>query len=210
MLHWFDSLLPNLPRYGYELVFLVVFLNNVGLPLPGETILLGAGFVLGRTAVPAWQPMVAGTAACFLGGICAFSLGRRLARSGLDRVRWLHLTPQRLAWPERVFKRHGAKTVFISRFIALLPPAATNLMAGMTNLTWPTFLLFNATGSAAFTVFYILLGYFFGKKWKLLQVWLGPTMPYVILIAIVLVALGFVFRKSLSATLQRGLNRITP
>jgi membrane protein DedA with SNARE-associated domain len=48
MLHWLDSLLPRLPHYGYALVFIVVFLNNVGFPLPGETILLGAGLVFGR------------------------------------------------------------------------------------------------------------------------------------------------------------------
>jgi membrane protein DedA with SNARE-associated domain len=203
MLHWFDSLLPHLPHYGYVLVFIVVFLNNVGLPLPGETILLGAGFVLGRAAGSLWEPMVAGTAACFLGGICAFTLGRRLGQSGLEKVHWLHLTPKRLAWPERMFKRHGAKTVFIARFIALFPPAATNLMAGMTKITQAKFLFFNATGSAAFTVFYILLGYFFGKRWKLLQAWLGPTMPYVILIAIVLIALGVIFRKALSGAVER-------
>jgi membrane protein DedA with SNARE-associated domain len=74
MLHWLHSLLPNLPHYGYVLVFIVAFLNNLGLPLPGETILLGAGFVLEKTADSLWQPVVAGTAACFLGGICAFEL----------------------------------------------------------------------------------------------------------------------------------------
>ena len=48
MLHWLHSMFPDVPHYGYVLVFLVVFLNNVGFPLPGETILLGAGFILGR------------------------------------------------------------------------------------------------------------------------------------------------------------------
>jgi membrane protein DedA with SNARE-associated domain len=72
MLHWLHSLLPHIPHYGYVLVFIVAFLNNLGVPLPGETILLGAGFALGKTADSLWQPMVAGTAACFLGGIGAF------------------------------------------------------------------------------------------------------------------------------------------
>ena len=43
MLHWLESLLPQLPHYGYVLVLIVVFLNNIGVPIPGETILLGAG-----------------------------------------------------------------------------------------------------------------------------------------------------------------------
>jgi membrane protein DedA with SNARE-associated domain len=109
MLHWLHSLLPHIPHYGYVLVFIVVFLNNLGVPLSGETIFLGAGFILGRVAGSLWQPMAAGTAACFLGGICSFWLGRRLGHTGLERVHWLHLTPKRLKWPERFFKRHGAK-----------------------------------------------------------------------------------------------------
>jgi membrane protein DedA with SNARE-associated domain len=203
MLHWLDSLLPHLPHYGYALVFIVVFLNNVGLPLPGETILLGAGFVLGRAAGSLWEPMLAGTSACFLGGICAFSLGRRLGHGSLEKIHWLHLTPKRLEWPQRFFKRHGAKTVFIARFIALFPPVAANLLAGMTKIPWPLFLSFNLTGSAVYTIVYILLGYFFGKKWKLIQAWLGPTALYVILVGIALIVLGFVFRHALSQYLAR-------
>ena len=197
-LHWLHSLLPHIPHYGYVLVFIVVFLNNLGVPLPGETILLGAGFVLGKTADSLWQPLVAGTVACFLGGICAFWLGRRLGHGGLEKIRWLHLTPERLRWPERFFERHGAKTVFIARFIFLFPPVAANLLAGMGKMPWRTFLFYNLTGSAAYTTSYILLGYFFGKKWKLLEAWLGPTALYLMLAAIVIVVLIVIFRHSVS------------
>jgi len=50
MLHWLQSLLPHIPHYGHVLVFIVVLLNNLGIPLPGETILFGAGFILGKAA----------------------------------------------------------------------------------------------------------------------------------------------------------------
>ena len=180
MLHWLHSLLPHIPHYGYVLVFIVAFLNNVGVPLPGETILLGAGFVLGKTAESLWQPVLAGTMACFMGGICSFWLGRRLGHGSLAKIHWLHLTPERMKWPEQFFKRHGAKTVFIARFIFLFPPVVVNLLAGMAKMPWRTFLFYNLTGSAAYTTTYILIGYFFGKKWKLLEAWLGPTAFYLI------------------------------
>ena len=188
----------HIPHYGYVLVFIVAFLNNLGFPLPGETILLGAGFVLGKTADSLWQPVVAGTVACFLGGICAFRLGRRLGRGSLERIRWLHLTPERLKWPEQFFKRHGAKTVFIARFIFLFPPVVVNLLAGMSKMPWRTFLFYNITGSAAYSTTYILIGYFFGKQWKLLEAWLGPTALYLICAGIVLMVLGVIFRHSVS------------
>jgi membrane protein DedA with SNARE-associated domain len=203
MLHWLHSLLPHMPHYGYVLVFIVAFLNNLGVPLPGETILLGAGFALGKTADSLWQPMVAGTAACFLGGIGAFLAGRQLGHSGLGKIHWLHLTPDRMKWPERLFKRHGDKTVFIARFIFLFPPVVVNLLAGMSKMPWRVFLFYNFTGSAAYATTYTLIGYFFGKKWKLIEAWLGPTALYLILAGIALIVLGVIFRKSFSEFLPR-------
>ena len=198
MLHWLHSLLPHIPHYGYVLVFIVAFLNNLGVPLPGETILLGAGFALGKTADSLWQPIAAGTTACFLGGISAFWMGRRLGHGGLAKIHWLHLTPKRMEWPERLFKRHGPKTVFIARFIFLFPPVVVNLLAGMSKMPWRAFLFYNLTGSAAYAATYTLIGYFFGKKWKLVETWLGPTALYLILTGIALIVLALFFRHSLS------------
>jgi membrane protein DedA with SNARE-associated domain len=207
MLHWLHELLPHIPHYGYVLVFVVAFLNNLGVPLPGETIVLGAGFVFGKTANSMWPPIMAGTAACFLGGICAFTLGRRLGLSGLEKIRWLHLTTKHLQWPEQFFKRHGAKTVFIARFIFLFPPVVVNLLAGMSKMPWRTFLFYNITGSAAYSTTYILLGYFFGKQWKRLESWLGPVPLYLILAIIILVVLAVHFRKSLSGLWARRFSK---
>ena len=203
MLHWLHSLLPHIPHYGYVLVFIVVFFNNLGFPLPGETILLGAGFVLGRNADSLWQPMVAGAAASFLGGCCAFWMGRGLGKGGLEKIRWLHLTSKKLKWPEDFFKRHGGKTVFIARFIALFPPVVVNLLAGMTKMRWRVFLFYNLTGSAAYSATYILAGYFFGRKWKMLEAWLGPTALYLIIAGVTLIVLGIIFRHALAGAWVR-------
>jgi membrane-associated protein len=159
---------------------------------------LGAGFVLGKTADSLWQPVVAGTAACFLGGICAFWMGRQLGRGGLEKIRWLHLTSERMKWPERFFKQHGNKTVFIARFIFLFPPVVVNLLAGMSQMRWRIFLFYNLTGSAAYATTYTLIGYFFGKQWKLLESWLGPTALYLIFAGLVIVAICLLFRHYLS------------
>ena len=197
LLHWLDRLLPELPHYGFALVFIVVFLSNIGVPFPGKVILFGAGFVWGRAAGSLWEPILAGTLASSLGGICVFWLGRRLGHSRLEKIRWLHLTPTRLEWPERFFKRHGDKTVFLARFIPVIPSAVATLLEGTTALSWPSYLWLNLAGSAAYTTVYIMLGYFLGKKWQLLQAWLGPTTLYATMAAIALIFLGIVFRKAL-------------
>jgi membrane protein DedA with SNARE-associated domain len=198
MFHALHSLLPHVPHYGSVLVFIAVLLNNLGIPVPGEAVLLGAGFILGQSAGSLWQPMLAGTAASFLGGLCAFWLGRRLGHGRLETIHWLHLTPERLKWPERYFQRHGAKAVFIARFIAIFPPIAANLLAGMTKMSWRLFIFYNLTGSAASTISYILIGYLFGRKWQLFEAWAGPAALYPILAAIALIVPAVIFRHALS------------
>jgi membrane protein DedA with SNARE-associated domain len=197
LLHWLDRLLPQLPHYGFALVFLVVLLSNIGVPFPAKVILFGAGFVWGRAAGSLWEPLLAGTSASFLGGICVFWLGRRLGHGRLIKIHWLHLTHKRLGWPERFFKRHGAKTVFLARFIPVLPTVVANLLEGTTTISWPTYLWLNLAGSAVYTIVYILLGYFLGRKWQLLQAWLGTTALYAIMAGIAVIVLGFMFRKVL-------------
>jgi membrane protein DedA with SNARE-associated domain len=208
MLHWLHSLLPHIPRYGFVFVFIVIFLNNIGVPMPGKTILFGAGFILGKTDASLWQPITAGAAACFLGGICAFWLGRRLGHGGLEKIHWLHLTPERLKWPESFFKRHGAKAVFIARFIPLFPPVAVNLLAGMTKMRWHIFLFYNLAISMVCGTSYILIGYFFGKRWKLFEAWLGPMALYLILAGTAFIVLGVIFRHSVSEVLMRAFNNM--
>jgi membrane protein DedA with SNARE-associated domain len=198
VLPWLQSLLPQIPEYGYVFVFIVVFLNNISVPLPGETILLGAGFYLGTVAASLWQPMVAGTVACSLGGICSFLMGRRLGHSHLEKVHWLHLSAKKLAWPEQFFNRHGAKAIFIARFIPLFPPVLANLFAGMSKVEWPVYLFYNITGSAAYTATYILIGYFFGKQWEIIEAWLSSETLYLILAGVALIILSVIFRHIFS------------
>lgn len=109
MNQWLDALLPLSPHDGVLVVFIALFLNNIGLPLPGETVLLGAGF---------------------LGGVCAFALGRRIHPNPLPDIRWLRRVLKRLERIESLFRQRGAVTVLVARFIPVLPPFAVNLLAG--------------------------------------------------------------------------------
>ena len=202
-MYWLHSLLPDLPHYGYVLVFIITFLNSLGLPLPGEPTLFGAGFVLGKDAISLWKPMAAGTAACFLGGVIAFGVGRRLHPGRIEKIHWLHLKHKNIKWMENFFKRQGAKAVFIARFVVLLPPLIPNLLAGVARMRWGVFLFYNITGSVVYVAIYIALGYFFGKKWKALEAWCGPTTVYLVLGGVTLLVLGIIFRSALYQLYRR-------
>ena len=189
---WLNSLFPH---YGNEIVFIITYLNSIGFPFPGEPILFGAGFILEREGIPLWGSIAAGITACFLGGESAFWLGRWLGHGRLKKIHWLHLTAKKFEWMKRFFKRYGPKTIFIARFIALLPPLVPNVLAGVAKMRWRTFLFYNLTGSAVYATLYILLGYYFGKQWVFLEAWLGPTAIYLILQVIVLIVLVVIIRR---------------
>src|SRR5437867_10040164 len=127
-------------RYGYAVVFVGVFLENTGLPVPGETALL-AGAALshfGRLTLP--RVIVTATAAAILGDNLGFFIGRRAGRGIAERHGWrIGLTRERLVLFDRFFSRHGAKTGFIARFITGRR-AFGACRAGASELRWPAVL----------------------------------------------------------------------
>jgi membrane protein DedA with SNARE-associated domain len=200
MIHHLHSLFLH---YGNPIVFIITYLNSIGFPFPGEPILFVAGFVLGKEGAALWGSIAVGTAACFLGGESAYWLGRWMGYSRLKKIHWLHLTAKRFEWMEHFFKIYGAKTIFIARFIALLPALIPNVLAGMAKMRWRVFLFYNLTGSVVYITLYILLGYLLGQHWSFLRSWLGPTAIYLILQGIVLVILIVLFRRFLYRLLVR-------
>ena len=193
MVHWFLSVLSH---GGYWVIFLVVFLNNLCFPIPGDTILLGAGFLSQKGDLSLWVSMVTGTAASFLGCTGGYWIGERLGHRLLTKMPWLHMTPKRIKHIEGFFEKYGPKAVFFARFVALLHPV-TGLLAGMWKTPLRPFLIYNLAGSACYAAIYILVGYFFGQRWELFKSWIGPVALYTILIATALSILGLFLRNAI-------------
>jgi len=195
VLDWLQSLVAH---HGYWVVFLVVFFNNLCLPVPGDTTLLGAGFLAGKGIFSFWVVVATGTGACFLGGNGGYWIGLRFGHRILKKIRLLQITPERVEKGERFFEKYGAKVVFFARFVALLHPV-TGLLAGMWKTPLRPFLFYNLAGALAYAVTYTLVGYFFGQKWELFKSWVGPIALYVLLIVVALLFLGLFLRRSIRA-----------
>ena len=118
-------------RYGYFVVFGGVFLENTGLPVPGETALL-AGAALahfGQLSLP--LVIVTAIAGATLGDNLGFYIGRHGGRTLAERHGWrVGLTPARLAEFDAFFQHHGPKTVFAARFITGLRVVGAVLAGG--------------------------------------------------------------------------------
>ena len=155
-------------QYGYAVVFLGVFLENSGLPVPGETILL-AGAALaqfGRLSlvwVIAWA--IAGAT---LGDNFGFFIGRRGGRRLAERF----IPTARMRDFDRYFERHGPKTVFAARFITGLRVVGA-ILAGGSGMQWRTFLVYNAAGAVVWSTTFGIVGYLLGKSWDTLERFVG-------------------------------------
>jgi membrane protein DedA with SNARE-associated domain len=178
-------LLDLFSRYGYAAVFVGVMLENAGLPVPGETALLaGAAFARFGELSLVWVIAVA-TAGAILGDNAGFLVGRRGGRSLAERHGWkVGLTPARLALFDAFFRRHGAKTVFIARFVTGLRVFGA-VLAGASGLRWRTFLFYNATGALVWCTTIGTAGYVLAYSWETLERWIGRSG----LIALAVVAL---------------------
>src|SRR5581483_7190388 len=111
MFHWFQSMLS---LYGYWAVFFVVFFNNLCFPIPGDSMLVGAGFLAEKGTLSFWGVVAAGTSACFLGGCGGYWIGFRFGRKFLITNRWLPITPKGARHWELFFDKFGPKFVFFA------------------------------------------------------------------------------------------------
>jgi membrane protein DedA with SNARE-associated domain len=151
--------------YGLFLLFALVAVESAGVPLPGETALIAAAVL----ATPqhhhysiVWVIVVAASGA-IVGDNIGYWIGRAGGRKLLERWEPLARYTRRALPPaERFFERHGAKTVFIGRFIAVLRVTAAWL-AGISKMSWWRFAAWNALGGIAWATLVGVLAYEFGK-----------------------------------------------
>jgi membrane protein DedA with SNARE-associated domain len=185
-------LLDLFARYGYFVIFGGVFLENTGLPVPGETTLL-AGAALahyGQLSLP--LVIVTAIAAAILGDNLGFFIGRRGGRRFAERHGWrVGLTPERLAEFDRFFQRHGPKTVFAARFITGLRVVGA-VLAGGSGMPWPTFLLYNATGAVVWCTVIAFAGYSLAYSWATLERWIGRSGLVALALLVIIGIIGVV------------------
>jgi LPXTG-motif cell wall-anchored protein len=167
--------------WGYVMVFAGIAIESSGIPFPGETVLLVASAIAASSARLHIEWVIVWAAAgAIIGDNCGYWAGREIGQPLLKKIGpILHFDEKKQDYLERYFEKHGAKTVFIARFIALLR-AWTAFFAGLHHMHYPTFLQWNALGGIIWATGAGLLGYFFGQNLPLLEKWLG-NFSYVLL-----------------------------
>jgi membrane protein DedA with SNARE-associated domain len=183
-------LLDLFAQYGYAAVFLGVFLENTGVPVPGETMVLAGGALAHLGSLKIGWVIVTATVAAICGDNLGFLIGRRGGRILAERHGWrVGLTQPRLVVFDQFFLRYGPATVFIARFVTGLRVFCA-VLAGASGLSWPTFLFYNAAGAIVWSTTIAAAGYALARSWERLERWIGRTGLVALLAVGVLVAVG--------------------
>jgi membrane protein DedA with SNARE-associated domain len=138
----FGSLAPLLDSYGYLAVGRLLFVEDFGVPAPGEAILIAAPVYAGTGQLNIALVVLIGFAAAVAGDSVGFAIGHFGGRALVLRFgRYAFLTEERLDKAERFFARHGGKVVTIARFVEGLRQA-NGIVAGLAGMRWSRFVLF--------------------------------------------------------------------
>ncbi|MEV5509719.1 DedA family protein [Streptomyces orinoci] len=158
-----SDLAPLLDHWGYLAVAVLVFIEDFGVPVPGETVMTAAAVYAGAGRLN----IVAVAVIAFLAAVAGDNVGYAIGRYGGHRLvvrygRYVMLTEERLAKAQAFFARHGGKVVTVARFIEGLRQV-NGIIAGLSEMPWRRFLAFNALGAALWVGAWVTLGYFAGQ-----------------------------------------------
>jgi membrane protein DedA with SNARE-associated domain len=181
-------------QHGLPLLFVVVMLESFGIPLPGETALILFGVLASQGNYSIASVIAIAAVAAIVGDNLGYWLiGRLGGRALFRRNRWLkRWSDSLLPRAERIMHRHGGKTVFFGRFIAILRFTAA-WVAGLGRMPWWQFLFWNAAGGIVWASTFGLVAYYGGKAVAdaIARYGLYAAAAAVVLIALAWVALHF-------------------
>jgi membrane protein DedA with SNARE-associated domain len=193
-----EFLHTEIPRliaaHGYWVVALLIGLESMGLPLPGESALVAAAIFAGTTGHLRIEWVVAAAiAGAILGDNVGYLLGRDVGFPLLLRLGpRIGITERKIKLGQYLFLRHGGKVVFFGRFVSILRILAA-FLAGANRMPWGWFLVCNATGGVVWASVYGVGAFLLGDQ--MLRLSRDVAIAGAILGAAVLIVLWRILRR---------------
>ncbi|MCP8940708.1 DedA family protein [Alsobacter sp. SYSU M60028] len=202
---WASEIPFWISSYGYVAIALIIGLESIGIPMPGETALVSGAIYAGVThRLSIESVIVAAAVGAAMGDNVGFWLGAKLGYPLLVRFGpAIRITEARLRLGKYLFLRHGTKIVFWGRFVALLRTLAA-FLAGANRMEWPRFLLANFAGAAVWASAVGSAAYLLGEE---IHRYLGPIGLVSLGIAVTAVFAGGVLMKRKEALWQAAADR---
>ena len=161
----FQTLSHFFQSYGYWVVFFGIMLENAGLPVPGETVLLFAGFLAFHGQLHLSRAILTAIAGATIGDSLGYAIGHFGGTALVRRLRGRFLMSARhYDRAQALVLKHGHWAVFVARFITGLRVLA-GPFAGAFLMPYPRFLLFNFSGAVVWAITIGYVGFLFGSNW---------------------------------------------
>ena len=157
------TLMPILTRYGYAAVFLLIMLEDFGMPVPGETALIVAAGAAAAGELNIWGVLAAAFLGALVGDNIGYAIGHFAGRALVIRVGGkVGITTERYEYAEGFFNRYGDGIIVGARFVEILRQL-NGIVAGTLGMDWRRFLAFNTLGAALWVGVWGAAGYFAGE-----------------------------------------------
>lgn len=202
---WVQDLIQT---YGLWVMFGIIMFESMGLPLPGETVLVTTALYSGtRHQISILLVVSVAALAAIIGDNLGYLIGRSIGLRFLVRYgHYIGLHERRLKLGQYLFLRHGGKIVFFGRFVAVLRTLAA-LLAGANLMRWPHFLLMNAFGGICWATVFGFGAYLLGEQIKRVA---GPVGLIMLGVAVIFVIAGFVFFRQHEKELEERADAAIP
>ncbi len=186
-----EALSSPLQHFGVWAIALLIMLEDFGVPVPGETILIAGAVYAGAGRLNVVAVFVAGFIAAIIGDNIGFAIGHFGGRAlALRWGKYVFLTEERLNKAEAFFDRRGAIVITFARFVEGLRQA-NGIIAGITGMHWLRFLIFNAIGAALWVGTWVGLGYLAGDHIATIYHYV-TLYSYYVLVALVVLLVGYI------------------
>jgi membrane protein DedA with SNARE-associated domain len=194
--------------YGLLVIAVVIGLESIGLPFPGETVLILAGIFAGtKHDLNIVAVVVTAAVAAIAGQVIGYVIGREFGYRLLLRYGpYVRVTESRIKLGEYLFLRHGSKIIVVARFVPLLRSLA-GILAGANRMPWLPFLLANIVGAFAWAAVFGFAAYMLGHE---VQHVAGPLMIAIGIAAVIVLAIGANFVSRHEAQLAAEAERALP
>src|SRR2546423_9073279 len=183
-----------LQSYTYPMVLLLVMLESLGIPLPGEIALVTAAAYASLGHISIYVVIALAALGAIVGGVLGYLIG---IKGGLPLVvrygGYVGVRQSHIDRAHAFFEKHGAKTILFGRFIALLRTWAA-IVAGAACMSFPKFVTYNTVSSIIWSILFGGLGYYFGRDLPLLQSYLS-RISFGLLIALAVGIFAFLVWK---------------
>ncbi len=180
------NLVSLIKTVGYFGLFGIIFAESglfIGFFLPGDSLLFTAGFLASQHFLNIWILIFLSFAGAVLGDSVGYAFGKKVGPKIFSREDSMIFHKDHLDRAKAFYAKHGAKTIFLARFIPIIRTFAP-IVAGVGEMQYRTFLIYNVLGGVLWAIGIPLIGYFLGNVIPNIDHYLLPIIALIILISV--------------------------